>query len=126
MPSGNGQNAADAMTAPRSSSFSSAAFSAAIRVEYTRLIWPAPTPMVAPPRANTIAFDFTNLATCQANSRSASSRASGRLQRRAAGHGAKFQLIADVGEQIAGRQQAQIRLGGERRQRFGAHAGGRD
>ena len=49
---------------------SSRAFIAAIRVESTRLIWPAPTPTVARPRANTMAFDFTYLHTFHANSRS--------------------------------------------------------
>ena len=43
---------------------------AAMRAESTRLIWPAPTPSVCPLPQNTIAFDLTNLATRQANSRS--------------------------------------------------------
>ena len=47
------------------------ALSAATCVEYTRDICPAPTPMVMPSRANTIAFDFTYLHTRQANHRSA-------------------------------------------------------
>ena len=49
----------------------SAAFWAAMRTLSTRLIWPAPMPTVAPPRAKTIAFDLTCFATVSANSRSA-------------------------------------------------------
>ena len=48
------------------------AFIAAMRVESTRLIWPAPMPSVCPSPQKTIALDFTYLATRQANSRSAS------------------------------------------------------
>ena len=50
---------------------------AARRVEYTRLICPAPMPSVAPPRAKTMALDLTNLHTRQAKRRSASSAAVG-------------------------------------------------
>ncbi len=50
-PSRKGKNASDAITAPATCSFSSAAFNAATRLEYTRLICPAPTPMVVRPRA---------------------------------------------------------------------------
>ncbi len=50
-PVAEGKNASDAITAPATCSFSSAAFSAATRLEYTRLICPAPTPMVVRPRA---------------------------------------------------------------------------
>jgi hypothetical protein len=48
----------------------SAAFMAAMRTLSTRLICPAPMPTVAPPRANTIAFDLTCFATVSANRRS--------------------------------------------------------
>ena len=42
----------------------------AMRAESSRLIWPAPTPMVMPSLQNTMALDLTYLATFQANSRS--------------------------------------------------------
>ena len=48
-----------------------------MRTLSTRLIWPAPMPTVAPPRAKTIAFDLTCFATVSANSRSAISEAVG-------------------------------------------------
>src|SRR4051812_45394493 len=73
-PSGNGKNASDAMTAPVRSV---RAFSIAIRTASTRLIWPAPTPSVAPSRASTIAFERTWAHTRQANSRSSHSRSVG-------------------------------------------------
>ncbi|MND04716.1 hypothetical protein D3C83_251150 [compost metagenome] len=41
-----------------------------MRVESTRLIWPAPTPNVMPWAQKTIALDFTNLATRKAKTRS--------------------------------------------------------
>src|SRR6185295_4516782 len=71
MPSRNGKNASDAMALPSTSRPSSLALSAATWVEYTRDICPAPTPMVMPSRANTMAFDLTYLHTRQANHRSA-------------------------------------------------------
>ena len=55
----------------------SAALWAAMRTLSTRLIWPAPMPTVAPPRANTIAFDLTCFATVSANRRSAISASVG-------------------------------------------------
>ena len=55
----------------------SAAFCAAMRTLSTRLIWPAPMPTVAPPRAKTIAFDLTCFATVSANKRSAISASVG-------------------------------------------------
>ena len=42
-----------------------------MRTLSTRLIWPAPMPTVAPPRAKTMAFDLTCFATVSANNRSA-------------------------------------------------------
>src|SRR5579885_2032139 len=42
------------------------AFITAILTESTRLIWPAPTPMVAPSLAKTMALDLTCFATFQA------------------------------------------------------------
>src|SRR5690349_6314826 len=71
MPSRNGKNASEAIELPSTVSPSSLALSAATRVEYTRDICPAPTPMVMPSLANTMAFDFTYLHTRQANHRSA-------------------------------------------------------
>ena len=71
MPSRNGKNASDAMALPSTTRPSSFALSAATRVEYTRDICPAPTPIVMPSLAKTIAFDFTYLHTRQANHRSA-------------------------------------------------------
>src|SRR5579863_8943280 len=73
-PSGNGKNASDATTLPLSED---CAFITAIFTESTRLICPAPTATVAPPRANTIALDFTCLHTIQPNRRSCSSMAEG-------------------------------------------------
>jgi len=61
-----GKYASEAMTQPLTVKPSSLALIAAIRVEYTRLICPAPTPMVMLSCANTMAFDFTNLQTFQA------------------------------------------------------------
>ena len=48
-----------------------------LTAEFTRLICPAPTPIVRLSRAYTMAFDFTNFATCHANSRSRSSASVG-------------------------------------------------
>src|SRR6478609_7780242 len=62
-PSRNGKNASEAATEPRSDRPAFFALIAAMRVESTRLIWPAPTPSVMPPAQKTMAFDFTNLAT---------------------------------------------------------------
>ena len=54
---------------------------AAMRAESTRLICPAPMPSVCPSPQKTMAFDLTNLATRQANSRSAQlRRASARVR----------------------------------------------
>ena len=66
------ENASDATTEPANSSLALCALMAAMRAESTRLIWPAPTPTVIPSRQKTMALDFTNLATRQANNRSAS------------------------------------------------------
>src|SRR5467141_304913 len=71
-PSRNGKNASDATTDPLRDSPVSCALSAATRAASTRLIWPAPMPSVRPPAQNTMAFDLTNFATRQANSKSAS------------------------------------------------------
>ncbi|KAG1364724.1 hypothetical protein G6F59_018933 [Rhizopus arrhizus] len=46
MPSRNGKNASEAITEPSTTRFASAALMPAMRAEYTRLIWPAPTPIV--------------------------------------------------------------------------------
>ena len=54
-----------------SAGWESCAFSTAIRTASTRLICPAPIPIVAPPRASTIAFERTWRQTIQANSMSA-------------------------------------------------------
>ncbi len=70
MPSRNGKKASEAITEPGTSSPACSALMAAMRAELTRLIWPAPTPMVMLPLAYTIALDLTYLATRQANSRS--------------------------------------------------------
>src|SRR4051794_12568480 len=56
-PSANGKNASDARTVP--SRLSTRAFSTASRTASTRLIWPAPMPIVARSRASTMALDFT-------------------------------------------------------------------
>ena len=48
MPSRNGKKASEAMTEPRRSRPASRALIAAMRGESTRLIWPAPTPIVLP------------------------------------------------------------------------------
>src|SRR5467141_2002002 len=69
-PSRNGKKASEATTEPASESFAACAFISARRELSTRLIWPAPTPSVMPSRQKTMAFDFTNFATRQANSRS--------------------------------------------------------
>ena len=70
MPSRNGKNASDAITEPLTSSPSSAALIAAILVLYTRLIWPAPTPMVMLSLQKMIAFDLTYFTTVHANNMS--------------------------------------------------------
>ena len=57
-------------TAPARSWPSSRAFSIAIRTASTRLIWPAPMPIVCRSFASTIAFEVTCLQTRQAKSRS--------------------------------------------------------
>ncbi len=77
IPSGNGKKASDPMTAPR---LRSPAFSLASRTESTRLICPAPTPTTLRSATYTMAFDFTRLATIQANLRSASWAAVGDLR----------------------------------------------
>ena len=69
-PSRNGKNASDATTEPASARSAFCALIAAMRAESMRLICPAPTPSVLPSRQNTMALDFTNLATRHANSRS--------------------------------------------------------
>src|SRR5262249_19343153 len=69
-PSRNGKKASEATTEPFSERRAPFALSAAIFALSMRLICPAPTPSVAPPRQNTIAFDFTYFATVQAKSRS--------------------------------------------------------
>src|ERR1044071_1884296 len=71
MPSRNGENASEAIDLPSAVRPSSVALSAATRVEYTRDICPAPTPIVMPSLANTMALDFTYLHTRHANHRSA-------------------------------------------------------
>src|SRR6266436_5933425 len=77
-PSAKGKNASEATTEPKlgdrgsPAAFpASAALAAAILTLSTRLIWPAPMPTVARPRAKTIALDLTCFATLSANSRSA-------------------------------------------------------
>ena len=47
-PSGNGKKASLHTTLPASGSFASPAFHTAMRLESTRLIWPAPVPSVRP------------------------------------------------------------------------------
>jgi hypothetical protein len=64
-PSGKGKKASEAMAAP--SSERSPAFSTARRTESTRLIWPAPIPVVARSFESTIALERTCLHTFQAN-----------------------------------------------------------
>ena len=94
----------------------SAAFWAAMRTLSTRLIWPAPMPTVAPPRAKTIAFDLTCLATVSANSRSAISAsvgarlvttlsivAGGRRPGRAPGSAARRPVRASSSSRLSGR-----------------------
>ena len=71
-PSRNGKKASDATTEPASVRPACPALIEAMRAESIRLIWPAPTPSVWPAAQKTIAFDFTNLATRQAKSRSES------------------------------------------------------
>ena len=66
-PSAKGKKASLAATDPRALS---PAFFTAISEESTRLIWPAPTPTVAPSLARTMALLFTTRATRQAKSRS--------------------------------------------------------
>ncbi len=68
-PSGNGKNASDAATAPRTLSPPRSTASLAAS---TRFTWPMPTPTVAPSLATTIALDFTARQLRQANLRSAS------------------------------------------------------
>ena len=65
-PSGKGKNASEATTLPCSGCWD---FITAIFTESTRLIWPAPTPSVAPSLAKTMALDFTCLQTFQAKRR---------------------------------------------------------
>src|SRR5581483_9941722 len=74
-PSGNGKNASDAMTATE---MSEADFSIASRTESTRLICPAPIPIVPSSRLSTIAFDRTCLHTFHANDSSFHSASVGR------------------------------------------------
>ena len=69
-PSRNGKNASLAATEPVNDSPACWALIAAILVESMRLICPAPTPSVMPYRQNTIALDFTYLATRKAKMRS--------------------------------------------------------
>ncbi len=73
-PSAKGKKASEATTEPSQRALARRtrprALSTAIRVESTRLIWPAPIPSVAPSRAKTIAFERTWRQTFQANSRS--------------------------------------------------------
>ena len=66
------------------------AFSIAIRTASTRLIWPAPIPIVCRPLASTIAFDETCLQTRHAKSRSA--------------HWSRVGLSADDAHCFAGRR----------------------
>ena len=76
-PSRNGKKASDATTEPAMVRPACSALIRAMRVESTRLIWPAPTPTVAPSRQYTMAFDFTYMATRQAKVRSVISCAVG-------------------------------------------------
>src|SRR5690606_32486896 len=69
-PSRKGKKASEATAAPASVRPAFSALIEAIRAESTRLIWPAPTPRVMPLPANTMALDFTYLATFQAKCRS--------------------------------------------------------
>ena len=69
-PSGKGKNASEASEAPSSEWPCSCAFSIAIRTASTRLIWPAPIPIVCRSLAITIAFEATCLQTPPAKSRS--------------------------------------------------------
>src|SRR6185312_10793049 len=69
-PSGNGKNASEASADPAGSWPNSAVFSTAIRTASTRLIWPAPIPIVCRSFTSTIAFDATCLQTRHAKTRS--------------------------------------------------------
>src|ERR1700730_7759560 len=138
----NGRNASEAMTEPATVSSSSVAFIAARRVEYTRLIWPAPTPMVAPARANTMALDFTNLHTAQANRRSASSAPAGlrgvgtagalacrqarpiaRLRQQSSADAAQLKFTAGDEGRLPGQQHPHVRLAGQHARGRGVHGG---
>ena len=67
-PSANGKKASEASAEPWShSGLFARAFSTASRTESTRLICPAPMPIVARPLASTIAFERTCLQTLHAN-----------------------------------------------------------
>ena len=79
-PSPNGKKASEASTAPARSCPCSRAFSTAIRTASTRLICPAPIPIVRRPLASTMAFEVTCLHTVQAKSRSAQSASAGAPQ----------------------------------------------
>ena len=69
-PSRNGKKASLATTVPASDRPACWALMLAMRAESSRLICPAPTPMVMPLAQKTIALLLTYLATFQANSRS--------------------------------------------------------
>ena len=75
-PSAKGKKASEAATEPAARS---PARCTASRQESTRFTCPIPTPTEAPSRASKIAFDFTERAALQANSRSASVSVGGRL-----------------------------------------------
>ena len=73
-PSANGKKASDAATLPLISSLkNSVAFWHAILLEANLLVWPAPMPSVLFFFAITIALDFTNLQTLNANIKSSNS-----------------------------------------------------
>ena len=76
-PSANGKNPSEASEAPTSEWPCSVAFSTAIRTASTRLICPAPMPIVCRSLAITIAFEVTCLQTRQAKSRSPQTASSG-------------------------------------------------
>ena len=85
-PSGNGKKASEATTLPASED---CAFITAIFTESTRLIWPAPTPSVAPSLAKTMALDLTCLANFPGEEHGVHFfRRGGAL-----GHGAQFALV---------------------------------
>src|SRR5690606_9762858 len=69
-PSRKGKKASDATAEPARLRPAFCALMDAMRAESTRLIWPAPTPRVIPFPVNTMALDFTYLATFQAKSKS--------------------------------------------------------